>query len=128
MLQLYESGEANEGSGFPDPLRHAGVMPDRSDNRAEGRPDLNVKAYETLLTATGQIEKPTPEPQKKPRGVSLRPSETREEEVVSSRPGVRFGAFPFPSERVPYTATPRSIRSSGARSLGLGHLAPQQWL
>ena len=48
------------------------VPGNRSDKRGKGKPDLNVRAYETMLIATGQTEKPAPEPEKKPRGVSLR--------------------------------------------------------
>jgi hypothetical protein len=44
----------------------------KTGNRGKGKPDLNVRAYETMPIATGQVERPTPEPQKKPLGVSLR--------------------------------------------------------
>ena len=60
----------------PERFPHAGGMAKTKGNqtrkRGSGPPDLNVRAYETMLIATGQMEKPTPEPQKKPVGVSLR--------------------------------------------------------
>lgn len=46
-------------------------MPNKSSNRGRGKPDLNVRAYETMLIATGQMEKPEPQPEKDPKAVSL---------------------------------------------------------
>jgi len=45
-------------------------MPNRSSNRGKGKPDLNVRAFETMLIATGQMEKPVA-PEKSPAAVSL---------------------------------------------------------
>lgn len=46
-------------------------MPNKSTNRGRGKPDLNVRAYETMLMATGQMEKPAPEPEKSLKAVTL---------------------------------------------------------
>jgi hypothetical protein len=46
-------------------------MPNKSTNRGRGKPDLNVRAYETMLIATGQKPKPE-EPEAKSTAVSLR--------------------------------------------------------
>jgi len=44
-------------------------MPNRSKNRGKGKPAMNVRAWETVQQATGQMPKPaTP---KKKSGVSL---------------------------------------------------------
>jgi hypothetical protein len=45
-------------------------MPNRSSNRGKGKPDLNVRAFETMLIATGQMEKPVA-PEKNAAAVSL---------------------------------------------------------
>jgi hypothetical protein len=45
-------------------------MPNRSSNRGRGKPDLNVRAFETMLIATGQMEKAVA-PEKNPAAVSL---------------------------------------------------------
>jgi hypothetical protein len=45
-------------------------MPNRSSNRGKGKPDLNVRAFETMLIATGQMEKPVA-PEKNPAAVAL---------------------------------------------------------
>jgi len=45
-------------------------MPNRSSNRGKGKPDMNVRAYETMLIATGQMEKPV-EPEKNQAAVTL---------------------------------------------------------
>ena len=47
-------------------------MPNKSKNRGKGKPDMNVRAYETMLIATGQMEKPEPPPKAKRKAVSLR--------------------------------------------------------
>jgi hypothetical protein len=46
-------------------------MPNKSSNRGRGKPDLNVRAYETMLIATGQMEKPAAPPEKDPAAVTL---------------------------------------------------------
>jgi len=46
-------------------------MPNKSTNRGKGKPDMNVRAYETMLIATGQMEKPEPEPEKDAKAVTL---------------------------------------------------------
>jgi hypothetical protein len=46
-------------------------MPNKSTNRGRGKPDLNVRAYETMLIATGQMEKPEEPPEKNPAAVTL---------------------------------------------------------
>jgi hypothetical protein len=46
-------------------------MPNKSTNRGKGKPDMNVRAYETMLIATGQMEKPEPEPEKDIKAVTL---------------------------------------------------------
>ena len=46
------------------------TMPNKSSNRGRGKPDLNVRAYETMLIATGQMEKPE-EPKKDEKAVTL---------------------------------------------------------
>jgi hypothetical protein len=46
-------------------------MPNRSSNRGKGKPDMNVRAYETMLIATGQMQKPEPPPEKNPTAVTL---------------------------------------------------------
>lgn len=46
-------------------------MPNRSSNRGKGKPDMNVRAYETMLIATGQMEKPEPPAEKNPAAVTL---------------------------------------------------------
>ena len=46
-------------------------MPNKSTNRGRGKPDLNVRAYETMLIATGQMEKPEPPPDKDAKAVTL---------------------------------------------------------
>lgn len=46
-------------------------MPNRSSSRGKGKPDLNVRAWETVQIATGQMEKPEPEPEKNPAAVTL---------------------------------------------------------
>lgn len=46
-------------------------MPNRSTNRGKGKPDMNVRAYETMLIATGQMEKPGPPPEKDAKAVTL---------------------------------------------------------
>ena len=46
-------------------------MPNKSTNRGRGKPDLNVRAYETMLIATGQMEKPEPPPEKDAKAVTL---------------------------------------------------------
>lgn len=46
-------------------------MPNRSTNRGKGKPDMNVRAYETMLIATGQMEKPVVAPEKNPVAVTL---------------------------------------------------------
>jgi hypothetical protein len=45
-------------------------MPNRSSSRGKGKPDLNVRAFETVLMATGQMEKPEV-PEKNPAAVTL---------------------------------------------------------
>jgi hypothetical protein len=45
-------------------------MPNRSSNRGKGTPDTNVLAYNIVLQATEQIEKPEQKP-KNPAAVSL---------------------------------------------------------
>jgi hypothetical protein len=46
-------------------------VPNKSTNRGKGKPDMNVRAYETMLIATGQMEKPAPEPEKNQAAVTL---------------------------------------------------------
>ena len=46
-------------------------VPNKSTNRGKGKPDMNVRAYETMLIATGQMEKPEPEPEKDVKAVTL---------------------------------------------------------
>jgi hypothetical protein len=46
-------------------------MPNKSTNRGRGKPDLNVRAYETMLIATGQMEKPEQPPEKDAKAVTL---------------------------------------------------------
>ena len=46
-------------------------MPNKSSNRGRGKPDLNVRAYETMLIATGQMEKPKEPPEKSEKAVTL---------------------------------------------------------
>jgi len=46
-------------------------VPNKSTNRGKGKPDMNVRAYETMLIATGQMEKPEPPPEKDPKAVTL---------------------------------------------------------
>ena len=46
-------------------------MPNKSTNRGRGKPDLNVRAYETMLIATGQMEKPEEPPEKDIKAVTL---------------------------------------------------------
>jgi hypothetical protein len=46
-------------------------VPNKSTNRGKGKPDMNVRAYETMLIATGQMEKPEPPPEKDAKAVTL---------------------------------------------------------
>lgn len=45
-------------------------MPNRSSNRGKGKMDVNQMAHQTILIATGQIEKPV-EKEKNPAAVTL---------------------------------------------------------
>jgi hypothetical protein len=45
-------------------------MANRSSNRGKGKLDVNQMAHQTILIATGQIEKPKP-PEKNPAAVTL---------------------------------------------------------
>jgi hypothetical protein len=38
------------------------IAGNKSTNRGRGKPDINVLAYEKMLVASGQIEKPEPPP------------------------------------------------------------------
>jgi hypothetical protein len=46
-------------------------MPNKSSNRGKGNKDTNVRAFETMLIATGQMPKPEPPKEKSPASVSL---------------------------------------------------------
>ena len=46
-------------------------MPNKSGNRGKGKPDLNVRAFETMLIATGQMGKPEPPAKKDLKAVTL---------------------------------------------------------
>jgi len=46
-------------------------MPNRSSNRGSGVKDINVRAWEIVQQATGQMEKPPSKPEKNPAAVTL---------------------------------------------------------
>jgi hypothetical protein len=46
------------------------MMPNRSKNRGRGNKDFNVLAYETVLMATGQMDKPVV-PEKSEKAVTM---------------------------------------------------------
>ena len=46
-------------------------MPNRSSKRGQGPPDPNVRAWEIVQQATGQMPKEEPKPEKNPAAVTL---------------------------------------------------------
>jgi hypothetical protein len=43
----------------------------KTGNRGSGNKDLNVRAFETMLIATGQMEKPEPPPEKSEKAMTV---------------------------------------------------------